>query len=419
MTHRTTDYGKIFETLRNIIKGTKYDGHVFTVGGCERDRILGNHIKDVDIVIDLPNGGIEFANWLKENGHTDGSVVIYEHYGTAMFRLSDVPNDAVEAVQTRCECYRNMESRNPETAFGSIMDDCSRRDFTVNAIYRNVSTGEVLDLTGNSFKDLSNGVIQTCGEPDIIFSEDPLRILRAVRFKCRLDFDIDDATLTGMINNVDRLSIISRERITDEFSKMIQSKRAKEALLDILKIGAIKHVIPCNLSENEIKERLNHAHCIYSINEVPSNLAVRLSRVFIGFTYAETEEILKTMRYSNDIINDVLWYKKHDNIELVSTMYNLRKLMYECGDLKHFLNILSIFEYYGVDKMSIYSLALKRVGNKMFGYKLPINGNDIMETLNINGGPLVKKILNDLLKVAFDNPEITKDDCIKFIKENY
>lgn len=419
MTRKKIYYDKIVDTLKKIIKGTKYEGHVFTVGGCERDRILGNPIKDVDIVIDLPNGGIEFANWLNDNNYTNGSVVVYEHYGTAMFRLSEIPDDIIEAVQTRRECYRNMESRNPETAFGTIMEDCSRRDFTINAIYRNVSTGEVLDLTYCGQNDLSVGLIRTCGEPDIIFNEDPLRILRAIRFKCRLNFNIDEETYDGMVKNVDRLSIISRERITDEFSKMIQSTHAKDAITSIIEIGGIKHVIPCDLSEDEIIKRLYHNDSLSSIDNVSSSLAVRLSRVFVEFGLDKTEEILKNMKYSNDIIKDVLWYKKHNNIDSVKTMHGLRKLLYECGDINHFINVLGVYEFYGINKYKTYSLALRNIGNTMFNYKLPLNGNDIMEVLNISGGPIIKKILNDLMNIAFINPDITKDDCIKYVKEHY
>lgn len=419
MTRKKIYYDKIVGTLKKIIKGTKYEGHVFTVGGCERDRILGNPIKDVDIVIDLPNGGIEFANWLNDNNYTNGSVVVYEHYGTAMFRLSEIPDDIIEAVQTRRECYRNMESRNPETAFGTIMEDCSRRDFTINAIYRNISTGEVLDLTYCGQNDLSVGLIRTCGEPDIIFNEDPLRILRAIRFKCRLNFNIDEETYDGMVKNVDRLSIISRERITDEFSKMIQSTHAKDAITSIIEIGGIKHVIPCDLSEDEIIKRLYHNDSLSSIDNVSSSLAVRLSRVFVEFGLDKTEEILKNMKYSNDIIKDVLWYKKHNNIDSVKTMHGLRKLLYECGDVYHFINVLGVYEFYGINKYKTYSLALRNIGNTMFNYKLPLNGNDIMEVLNISGGPIIKKIMNDLMDIAFINPDITKDDCIKYVKEHY
>ena len=86
------NYIEIIEHLKNIILGTKFENHVFSVGGCERDLILDSPIKDIDIVIDLPNGGIEFANWLKDNGYTVGSVVVYEHFGSAMFRLKDYPD---------------------------------------------------------------------------------------------------------------------------------------------------------------------------------------------------------------------------------------------------------------------------------------------------------------------------------------
>lgn len=408
-------YSHIILILKKIIEGTKFDGHVFSVGGCERDRILGNNIKDIDIVVDLPNGGIEFANWLKDNGHTKGSVVVYEHYGTAMFCLKDAPDYAIEAVQTRKECYRDIETRNPETAYGTIMDDCHRRDFTVNAIYRNLTTGEVLDLNGNSFNDIKNGVIRTCGDPDIIFNEDPLRILRAIRFKTRLGFTIDVSTLAGMIKHVDRLNIISRERITDEFTKMIQSKNAKDAIDLICSIGALKYVIPTNLSEKELKDKIYYS----TIDNTPSNVEIKLSRIFNKFEKDEIENILKEMRYSNDTIKEVVWFKYHSDSSKLNDLKSLRKFMYECGNLIHFIHALSIFRSEGVDSMEIYRTAIKNVGNRMFGYKLPINGNDILNTLEIDGGPIVRRILNDLMELAFENPDITSDDCIKYVKEHY
>ena len=88
---------------------------------------------------------------------------------------------------TRKESYRDMETRNPDTAFGTIDDDCTRRDFTYNAIYYNISNGDFCDYNGHSFEDLGKNILRTCGDPDIIFTEDPLRILRAIRFTCRFD----------------------------------------------------------------------------------------------------------------------------------------------------------------------------------------------------------------------------------------
>lgn len=410
------NYNAIIAYIKDIIKDTIFENNVFSVGGCERDFIIGGKIKDIDLVIkSIPNGGVKFSIFLYENNYLCYEPVIYEHFGTASFRLKQYPHIELEAVQTRKECYRDMESRNPETAFGTIMDDCHRRDFTINAIYRNISTGDVLDLNGNSFKDIENGVIRTCGDPDIIFNEDPLRILRAIRFKTRLGFTIDDSTLVGMIKYVDRLSIISRERITDEFTKMIQSKNAKEAIDLIYSIGALKYVIPTSLSEKELKDKIYYS----TIDNTPSNVEIKLSRIFNNFEKDEIENILKEMRYSNDTIKEVVWYKYHSDSSKLNDLKNLRKFMYECGDLTHFIHALSIFRSEGVDSMEIYRTALKNIGNIMFGYKLPINGNDILNTLGIVGGPIVRIILNDLMELAFENPDITSDDCIKYVKEHY
>lgn len=413
------NYEKVIEALKNIIKGTQYENHVFTVGGCERDRMLGLIVKDVDIVIDTQNGGIEFAHWLQNNGYTDGSVVIYEHFGTAMFRLKEIPEETIEAVQTRKECYRDMESRNPETAFGTLEDDCQRRDFTINAIYRNISTGEVLDLNGKSFYDLNQEIIRTCGDPYIIFNEDPLRILRAIRFRTRLGFTIEEETFNGMIKHLHRLSIISRERITDEFCKMLQSNDAYNAIKLISNIEALKYVIPCELDEKTLNKRMFASGVIDSLDFIPKNLEIQLSRIFLKFTNKETENILKNMKLSNDIIKEVLWYKNHNDYRKIQTLKGLRQFMYECGSLPKFLHSLNIFSFYGINKMDIYIYALHNVGNKMFGYKLPINGNDVMKTLNIEGGPKIKIILDELLDYAFYDPDMTKGFCIDYIKKHF
>ena len=416
------NYIEIIEYLKNIVLGTKFENHVFSVGGCERDLILDAPIKDIDIVIDLPNGGIEFANWLKDNDYTVGSVVVYEHFGTAMFRLKDYPDEEIEAVQTRKECYRDMESRNPETAFGTIMEDCQRRDFTINAIYRNISTGDILDLNGKSFDDITDGWIRACGDPNIIFSEDPLRILRAVRFKYRLGdhFLIEKETYEGILTHKDRLSIISQERITDEFSKIITGKNAGHAFNFLMILRVLHYIFPCDLDEMTLESYM--AGMLYnSIDSVPSNLEIRLSKIFKAFSDNKTEEIMRNMRYSNDIIKNVIWFKNHSDAKSVSNIKGLRKFMYECKTLPRFINALSVFRADEGEEFHrlVFGTALKKVGNKMFGYKLPVDGNDIMKILDIEGGPIIRKILNELLDLAFEDPTLTKDDFIKYVVEHY
>ena len=113
----TKTYMAIKDCLRIIIQGSEFENNLFAVGGCCRDEILGNNIKDLDLVVSLENGGIKFAEWLEKNNFTKGTVVTYPRYGTAMFRLKDFPNEELEVVQTRTEIYTS-DSRKPDTTFG-------------------------------------------------------------------------------------------------------------------------------------------------------------------------------------------------------------------------------------------------------------------------------------------------------------
>lgn len=406
------DYDGIVGYLRSIICGSSFESHVFTVGGCERDRLMGNIIKDIDIVVDLPNGGILFAQWLESMGHIQGHVVIYEHYGTAMFKLKEFPYTEIEAVQTRKECYRNMESRNPETAYGSIEEDCRRRDFTINAIYRNISTGRVVDYTGRSLKDLEDKVIVSCGDPDIIFNEDPLRILRAVRFNFRYrGFRIEEETYRGMFRNVNRLGIVSQERITDEFSKMVCSDFAYESFEMLRSIGALRYVIPFNREDNDMEKfYLKFLIIDPSINKVPDAMTIRLSRVFSHLLDGEIETVMRNMKYPTSVIDGTIWFVNHSDWSVFSTDIGLRRYIYEARTLGRLRFCMKTFKALGYDIDGIH----KRVAEntRFIGYKLPVNGNDIMKGLNITGGPLIGKILDELLNEAFKNPLITKEECM-------
>lgn len=413
------DYVGIVEYLRNIICGSSFEDHVFTVGGCERDRLMGNSIKDIDIVVDLPNGGILFAQWLESMGYTQGHVVVYEHYGTAMFKLKEFPYTEIEAVQTRKECYRNMESRNPETAYGSIEEDCRRRDFTINAIYRNISTGSVIDYTGRSLRDLEDKVIVSCGDPDIIFNEDPLRILRAVRFNFRYKgFRIEEETYKGMRRNVNRLGIVSQERITDEFSKMICSDFAYESFEMLRSIGVLRYVIPFNREDKDMEKfYLKFLIIDPSINKVPDVITIRLSRVFSHLLDGEIETVMRNMRYPTSIIDGTIWFANHSDWSVFSTDIGLRRYIYEARTLGRLRYCMKMFKALGYDTESVDKRIFQKLNFKFIGYKLPVNGKDIMKGLNVAGGPLIGVILGELLNEAFRNPLITKDECMAKAEE--
>lgn len=150
------EFKKIANYIGDIIKDTPWYQHIYIVGGSVRDFYMGNDIKDIDLVIDLPNGGVDFANWCKDQGYTK-TVVIYETYGTAAMKIL---NQDIECVMTRGEKYLDNGTRNPTVEFADLKEDAFRRDLTINALYYNISTGEILDPTGYGIKDIENKIIR-------------------------------------------------------------------------------------------------------------------------------------------------------------------------------------------------------------------------------------------------------------------
>lgn len=235
-------YHKILDYFRHISEGTKWEGHLYAVGGCVRDEILGLPIHDVDIALDLPDGGVKFAIWLMRHKYLMEMPTLFRKFGTAKLRLRKFPDEEIEAVQTRAEKYIDKNSRCPEVVSGTIEEDCFRRDFTVNTLYRNIKTGEILDMTGRGIHDIKEGVIRTPLDPYETFDDDPVRILRCLRFAARFGWKIDDATMEALRHSVERLSVVSRERWKAEFGKMLFGRNVKDSLGVLAEIGGLKYM---------------------------------------------------------------------------------------------------------------------------------------------------------------------------------
>ena len=235
-------YHKILDYFRKISEGTKWDGHLYAVGGCVRDEMLGAPIHDVDIAVDLPNGGVNFALWLLRHKYLVEMPVLFRKFGTAKLRLRKFPDEEIEVVQTRAEKYTDKTSRCPEVVSGTIEEDCFRRDFTVNTLYRNIKTGEILDMTGRGLHDIKEGIIRTPLDPYETFDDDPVRILRCLRFAARFGWKIDEATMEALKESVERLSIVSRERWSAEFRKMLFGRNVKDSLGKLVDIDGLKYM---------------------------------------------------------------------------------------------------------------------------------------------------------------------------------
>ena len=455
-------YIKIKEHLRNLIKGTRWEGHLYTVGGCVRDELMGSEIKDIDMCVSLPSGGILFAKWLHDNGHTLNGVTVYPNYGTAMLHLKAFPDVELEFAQTRKEKYIDRTCRNPETAFGSIEDDCMRRDLTINALYCNVSTGEIVDITGKGVDDIKNHVIRTPNVPDVIYDDDPLRILRCIRFASRYGWEIEAETFQGMLWNIHRLAIITKERIKDELDKMLTCTHPVTAMELLRMTGAILYIMPeldetYAMTQNEYHFGTVWEHTMAVMEHLKSNkLELRMAALlhdtgkirvrtveedrvhFLKHELASAdmvEEILRPLHYSNDFINEVTFLVKYHMIcktwgyecEMMKSK-KLRKLQYTCGTEERFRDLMSLIDAdnnaHAADKCMPRQVEMilqrteemKAAGSAMFGYKLPLTGKDVMEIKGIQPGPEVKDCLDFLFKLAFVNPLRDKEEMIKHLK---
>ncbi len=194
---------------------------LYVIGGYVRDMILGRPTSDMDIVV--IGSGIEFAEKLAGTIGGNTTVSIFRNFGTAMLRYDDYE---IEFVGARKESYRR-DSRKPIVEEGTLQDDQKRRDFTINALAVGLGTknfGILLDPF-NGMEDLENKLIRTPLDPYITFSDDPLRIMRAIRFATQLNFRIEQSTLKAITESRERIKIISQERITEELNKMLLSDK--------------------------------------------------------------------------------------------------------------------------------------------------------------------------------------------------
>ncbi len=215
----------------------------FVIGGYVRDCFLGRDCNDIDIVVE--GSGIEFAEAVGEA--TGKTVSYFKNFGTAMMRYR---GDEVEFVGARKESYRR-ESRKPIVENGTLEDDQLRRDFTINAMAFSLqkdSFGELVDPFGG-IRDLAAGIIRTPLEPATTYSDDPLRMLRAIRFAAKLstpelEFHIVPESLEAMKRMADRLSILSKERIAEELNKMLVTPRPSMAFALMDGTGLLDHVLP-------------------------------------------------------------------------------------------------------------------------------------------------------------------------------
>lgn len=268
----------IFKVISEAAKDLNLNA--FVIGGFVRDFLLnrGSH-KDIDIV--AIGSGIELAKAVAKKLPNQPKVQIFKTYGTAMLRFEDLE---IEFVGARKESY-NEHSRNPVVEDGTLEDDQNRRDFTINALALSLSDSNFGDLLDpfNGIHDLENNIIRTPLNPDITYSDDPLRMLRAIRFATQLDFEIEKESLDAISKNNERINIITNERIVVELNKILESKTPSKGFLLLEKTGLLNHFLPelTALKGIDEVEGQRHKDNFYHTLEVVDNISEHTDNVWL------------------------------------------------------------------------------------------------------------------------------------------
>lgn len=243
----------------------------FAIGGFVRDIILARPSKDVDIV--ALGSGIALAEAVAKKAGNATKVAVFKNFGTAMLRHGDLE---VEFVGARKESYRS-DSRKPIVESGTLEDDQNRRDFTINALAISLSKnnfGELIDPFGG-LGDIEKRIIRTPLDPDITYSDDPLRMMRAIRFATQLDFTIEAGSLEAISRNKERIKIVSKERIADEMNKIVLAHKPSTGFKLLFDTGLLHIIFPemANLYGIDYMQGKGHKDNFYHTLEVLDNLS--------------------------------------------------------------------------------------------------------------------------------------------------
>jgi poly(A) polymerase len=271
---------KIFKQISNAADELGLECYV--VGGYVRDIFLSRPSKDIDIVV--VGSGIRMAEVFSKKLGKGASLSVFKNFGTAQVKYHEIE---VEFVGARKESYSH-DSRNPIVENGTLEDDQNRRDFTINAMAVCMNEdrfGELIDPF-NGMDDLKERTIKTPLDPDITFSDDPLRMMRCIRFATQLNFYIDDETFQALERNKERINIISKERIADELNKIILSPIPSKGFIDLDRSGLLTLVFPELIELQGVETRTGKAHKdnFYHTLEVLDNIAKQTDNLWLRWS---------------------------------------------------------------------------------------------------------------------------------------
>lgn len=271
---------KIFEHITEVAEQLNQETYV--IGGFVRDLYLQRPSKDIDIV--TLGSGIQLAEKVAERLNPRPKVTVFKNFGTAQLKYR---NFEVEFVGARKESYRS-DSRKPVVENGSLEDDQNRRDFTINALAFSLNKNSFGDLSDpfNGLQDLEQKIIRTPLDPNITFSDDPLRMMRAIRFSTQLNFEIEGATLQSIASNRDRIKIVSAERISDELNKIMMAEKPSVGFKLLEETGLLKIIFPelQQMKGVEIVKGTGHKDNFYHTLEVLDRIVPNTDNLWLRWS---------------------------------------------------------------------------------------------------------------------------------------